>query len=666
MHTHRSICSTIELQLFNDKDAMTNRVDFVAVCVLVLALFVWQSRGSLYGYSLRAASETFYTSCAYTRCNGSGYCTRESNFTQCGNCSNPNACRFDCIQCPSPKSCYHNHSCNCPSPWYGNVSTPQACNQKICPSVCPRNLGGFCNSSGYCACRSGVPPGGGCLGSCSPNSCVASTLCTASTPGSEGVCQCQYHGVPAGNACDTRCDAVDEVTSCPNGDYCLPPSLGVVNGTCTTCPVLDNAQTGCASAVACPNHGCTNWTTCAELTNNTCGCTPWTGSGIQSCNYGSCPGQCGGVTCTAGTVSNCTTCAQVPGYAGPVCVGCLLAIQAIAAWVELTASNVSCSAALPYYPYSLPSFGPYYEVAELICLGYAPVWPIPSQFIPYATIAGAQQILVCQCYPTDLLPYPVGAPCWIGSCGDACITPSSCSGPWSSGSCACPANGTITSGACNDTVCPGACTAGYACGPGGTCVPCGGLNQPCCLSPASQCTSPAMSCNGGFCTCNPTWPGDSDSSYSCSPDCLNQCGTPVCASPPQYGNTSCYTCAPVDSPYSLCSFAAECVAAVTSMFTLPQSSCSAAVAASPIGLYTPSLEAACLWETVTSWPPDESIWPIYAGIACAQTLQGPCQVLSPAIVDALCLVGCDSACVVGFVCTAIDGSGSGAGQCEEA
>lgn len=477
---------------------MTKSLDFLAVCVLVLAFAVWRGRSTpaAYGYSQTATWDTIHIGCAYVKCNnGSGYCDPASNYTLCTNCSNPNACRFDCIQCPSPRTCYRNHSCVCPSPWLGNATAPQPCNQSVCRGVCSRGTGAFCNATAYCACESGVEPGGLCLASCSPGSCGLSTACSASAAGSRGTCRCVSNSLSVGAPCDTRCD-VGGVgnTSCAIGDYCAPTSL--YNGTCSVCPVLPANGTGCAEAQACANSGCAEWTTCGGSVYDECGCTPWDGFSAQPCSRSQCPNQCGTPACAndVSVSSDCFMCS----WQGDQCASCSACIGAVAGWLLSNSSSPNCTAALSNFP---PS-NLYLRAAQFTCSDLQPSWPVPSSFVDYVGLAACELKSMCGCSPSDLTPIPVGAACAAncGTSGLPCAIPSRCEGAGFATNCTCPLNGTLSAGAaCDDTNCPGACAPDTLCSTvSGTCQSCGVVGQGCCDPPAEQCDAGAV-CQSGTC-----------------------------------------------------------------------------------------------------------------------------------------------------------------------
>lgn len=703
---------------------MTKSLDFLAVCVLVLAFAVWKGRSTpaAYGYSQTATWDTIHIGCAYVKCNGSGYCDPATNYTQCANCSNPNACRFDCIQCPSPRTCYQNHSCVCPDPWLGNVTASQPCNQTVCRGVCSRGTGAFCNATGYCACESGVGPGGLCLASCSPGSCGLSTACSASTAGSRGTCRCVSNSLSIGTPCDTRCD-VGGVgnTSCVSGAYCSPSVAH--NGTCAACPSLQANQTGCADAGACVNSGCAPWTSCGESVADECGCTPWDGFSPQSCSHSECAGQCGTPACTndGTTSSECFMCS----WQGGQCASCADCIESVESWLLTNTSATNCSAALANYP----SSNLYLRAAQFTCSSLQPPWPVPSEDAAYVALAACQWKSMCGCNPSDLTPIPVGATCAqnCGFPGLPCAVPSSCDGSGFLTNCTCPANGTLSSGAaCDDSNCPGACApdtlcsavsgtcqscgvvgqdccdppaeqcdAGAVCQSGtcvacgmvgqtccassscnagavcqsGTCVACGNLTQPCC-SGSVQCTAPASYCSSGTCACTPDrstpWPAPQGAIYVCNAGCdATQCGSPVCPPPPAISPLECYRCAPFNATNTACSFGDGCVSSLFGLFAISAGSCEDALESFAVPLYLPSATAVCNWSTLFSWPPPDTgeFWLQLATSACVFSEQGACSNSPLGISSWPCFVGCDDLCQSSYTCTQIGMAPTNVGQC---
>lgn len=392
------------------------------VCVLCFYLPVATATFSFNNsYSLTAINYDFQHSCAVLQCGGYGYCDPNTNYTSCNNCSSLSQCTHACITCPTPKSCYQQHSCVCPAPWDGST-TNQACSDTVCSTgschlpfctgaTCSINNGAEC-TSGTCACNSSTPLGSPCLGSCQ----IASS-------------------------------------ACPGG-----------------------AISPCACAV-----GSCSLTTPGSLGTCVCG-SPWSGSGVLGCDTAACPGQCGATSCTVGGDSHCVQCTINQGICGN-CATCIATLEywlvtnsGQPTFADAYANFVLNATTTPYHRAALFASGEWTALwpvtggnvtytSQSACqwLDFCPCTlsdysPIP----PLSPCTGCEECAspatcdspttgICQC-PVDI---PLNQDC--AACPGSCASGLTCQ----SGTCQCAptwgGSGALPPYQCDLTQCPGQC-----------------------------------------------------------------------------------------------------------------------------------------------------------------------------------------------------------------
>ncbi len=242
--------------------------------------------------------------------------TTPTNIACNGNCAsgttcNNNTCCVAAAACPGGGG--ENAECNTVKPANG-CGNDRACNcggGRTCwctnhQCVAGADPAGVCKSALTCTspsynnmCGTGLPNGlGGTIGC----GCATGKVCSTSTPGQVGTCNCAN-----GSGAPYTCANVPAGPGQAGGDQCGPFSNGCGGTLSCTCPVGQTCNTAanpnaCCSPATCPAQALGS--ACGNLSNNcggtiACGCPSGIGNENVTCSSGTC--QCVKDTCRGRT-----------------------------------------------------------------------------------------------------------------------------------------------------------------------------------------------------------------------------------------------------------------------------------------------------------------------------------------------------------------------------
>lgn len=489
-----------------------------------------------------AATDKGACGAACTVCPTSPAGTASCDGTQCSLACNAghHLCGSECKPDNSPASC--GTSCTPCKPAEGGGA---ACVNGACQATCPAGLT-LCRSNGKCqaagvACDGTCPAGkhecgGNCVDTADVNSCGTSCTPCPTPANADATCD--------GKACGFKCRAGFHLC----GDQCKPDTSTASCGTqCTPCPAPANGSATCAAGTCglrCNDgfHLC-NGQCRSDSDADACGamCTKCEApaGGRALCAGGRCDFECmTGRRCNNQCVAMDVPCGNTCATGWTLCNGKCYAAGGLPAETCANGVDDNCNGAVDCKDAACgdgTSCGAGKVCKASNCV--VPCTPMPGTC---TANPGASKCIrgkwICnasgnnQCVDDGTTSAcGAGQLCQSGSCVGVCTTTGgACSTNPGASTCIrgrLRCNTTTNTEECINDGTTSKCTGAEKC-TNGTCVPCGGLGQPCCAS--NVCSATDSECKDGRCVLPGSSPGCSLDIHCATTRCNSGYCTPLC------------------------------------------------------------------------------------------------------------------------------------------